>query len=285
MADLSQRVRTLQRACDLIRNTAGREGRFVQLAPCDDIVIAGDLHGHIENLQAICKLANLQVHPNRHLVFQEFIHSKRYYPKGGDRSHQSLDLFAALKGQFPQRVHLLMGNHELAQWTDRPVMKADVSLNELFRSGVNEAYGDMGPTIYELYLKMFAALPLAIRTSNRIFLSHSLPRAKVIDQFALHQLTTEAVTLTDLTPNGTVYELLWGRDTRQDNTTKFLQAVQCDWLITGHIPCEEGFDYPNENQLIVDACGYPATVAVVPGNRPMTRDEFRNCIRFLDSAE
>ncbi|MCX7665083.1 MAG: metallophosphoesterase [Gemmataceae bacterium] len=285
MADLSQRVRTLQRACELIRNTSGRQGRFLQLPACEEIIVVGDLHGHIENLQAVYKLANLQAHPNRHLIFQEFIHSKRYYPKGGDRSHQALDLFAALKGQFPQRVHLLMGNHELAQWTDRPVMKGDVSLNELFRQGVNEAYGEMGTTIYELYLKMFAALPWAIRTSNRVFISHSLPRAKVLDTFSLHLLTTEAVTLADLSPQGTIYELLWGRDTRQETATKFLQLVDCDWLITGHIPCEEGFEYPNEKQLIVDACGYPATVALISGQHPVTREQFRNAVRFLDSAE
>ena len=39
-----------------------------------------------------------------------------------------VDLFAALKVQFPKQVHYLPGNHEMAQWTGRTVLKADEDL-------------------------------------------------------------------------------------------------------------------------------------------------------------
>ena len=104
------------------------------------------------------------------------IHGKFRYPRGGDKSHQLVDLFAVLKGQFPKQVHFIPGNHEMAQWTNRPVLKADENLNALFQDGVMEAYGpQFGPQIYDAYLELFQAIPVVIRTSNRVVVSHSQP--------------------------------------------------------------------------------------------------------------
>ncbi len=133
------------------------------------MVIAGDLHGHVPNFQAVYQQAELAKHPRRHLVLQEVVHGKFRYPLGGDKSHQLLDLFAALKNQFPTRVHLLMGNHELAQWTDRPILKGDEDLNLLFVNGLQEAYGEQASGIYgglqaQACSRRFAAS--AIRTAN-----------------------------------------------------------------------------------------------------------------------
>src|SRR5204862_5721042 len=134
---------------------------------------------HIQALYQACALSQ---HPRRHLVPQKLLHGKYAYPLRGDKSHQLLDLFASLKNQFPKHVHMLMGNHELCQWTDHFVMKDERDLNLYFRAGVGEAYGERGDDIYAAYMRLFAVLPLALRTSNRIFMSHSLPRGKVVDQ-------------------------------------------------------------------------------------------------------
>ena len=42
------------------------------------------------------------------------------------------------KCQHPRQVHFLIGNHELAQATDRLIAKDDVELNDLFKRGVRE---------------------------------------------------------------------------------------------------------------------------------------------------
>ena len=73
---------------------------------------------------------------------QELVHGPFRYPQGGDKSHQLVDLIAALKCQYPQRVHYLLGNHELAQWRRQAIGKGDVDQNELFRTGITNAYGD-----------------------------------------------------------------------------------------------------------------------------------------------
>src|SRR5438874_580356 len=59
----------------------------------------------------------------------------------------------------------------------------DVDWNVLFREGVNNAYAPRGDEIYAAYLELLAAVPLALRTPNRVFLSHSLPSAKHLPNF------------------------------------------------------------------------------------------------------
>ena len=84
----------LRQATALIRATAGRRGHLVELPACTDILVAGDLHGHVPHFQLLLQIADLDNHPGRHFVIQELIHGKHHYPGGGDKSHQLVDLFA-----------------------------------------------------------------------------------------------------------------------------------------------------------------------------------------------
>jgi hypothetical protein len=282
MPDPDRLLRTLFKAADAVRRTPGRMGRFVQLQGAAEVLVAGDLHGHVGNFQAVYQAADLAKNPKRHLVLQEVIHGKFLYPGGGDKSHQLLDLFAALKCQFPSQVHMLLGNHELAQWTNRMVMKEDRDLNVIFTEGVVEAYGpEKGPAIYEAYLRLFGVLPLALRTANRILISHSLPREKAISKFELRHLETDMFPPEDLTVGGSVYELLWGRDTRAETCNAFLKKVDADWLVSGHIAQATGFDRPNPRQIIVDCCDSPAAYVLLPADRPITAEEFAGSIRMI----
>jgi Calcineurin-like phosphoesterase len=286
MPDPDRLLRTLYKAADATRLTPGRRGRFVQLDGASEVLVAGDLHGHLGNFQAIYQVAELAKNRKRHLVLQEVIHGKFRYPTGGDKSHQLLDLFAALKCQFPGQVHLLLGNHELAQWANRMVMKDDKDQNAIFREGVIQAYGpDKGLTIYEGYIRLFGVLPFALRTANRIFLSHSLPREKFQARFELRHLETDVFPPEDLAVGGSVYELVWGRDTRPETCNAFLKKVEADWLVTGHIPCEGGFARPNPRQLVLDSADTPAAYALLPADRPLTPEMFEGSVRMIEARD
>jgi hypothetical protein len=273
MPDPQKLLTTLRRAVQAFRDTPGRRGRVVSLGDAADVIVAGDMHGNVENFRLLLGKAALAAHPRRHLVLQELVHGPFAYPAGGDKSHQLLDLLAALKCQFPARVHMLLGNHELSQWTERLIGKGDVDYNELFRLGVATAYGDAAPDVYATYECLFAELDLAVRTPNRVFMSHSLPAASKLAEFDLSALEREGIDESVWLPGGSAHSLVWGRDMRPSNITAFLQKVDADWLITGHIPCEKGYDVPNERQLILDALGTPACYCLFPADKPVTQQD------------
>jgi hypothetical protein len=272
----------LRQAITLVRATPGRRGRVVELQDCTDVLVAGDLHGHVVNFQVLLKAADLGNHPTRHFILQELIHGKFRYPKGGDKSHQLVDLFAALKGQFPKQVHYIPGNHEMAQWTNRPVLKADENLNVLFQSGVTEAYGPQyGPQIYSTYLELFQSLPVAIRTPNRVLVSHSQPTAHVLSLFDPASLNTDTHAPADLQPGGAVHSLLWGRDTAALTTTQFLLKMNADLLVSGHIACEQGYSVPSERQIILDCAECPGGYVLFPTTFPLTHKDLIGHIRTI----
>jgi hypothetical protein len=263
------------------RDTPGRRGRVVLLADADDVLVAGDLHGNLENFRRLLLKADLAHHPRRHLVLQELIHGPFHYPAGGDKSHQLVDLAAALKCQHPRQVHYLLGNHELAQATNRRVWKNEFDVNEAFRAGVDSAYGAHAAEVYAQYLQLFAAIPLAVRTPNRVFVSHSLPSAGHQPEFSPAVLDRDASRDADLCPGGPVYALVWGRDLRADTVNAFLGMVDAELLVTGHLPCEGGYAVPNDRQVVLDSLGDPAAYVLFPADRPLTHSELVDCVRFL----
>jgi hypothetical protein len=272
----------LRQATALVRATPGRKGHTVSLENCTEVLVAGDLHGHVAHFRALLKLADLTNHPTRHLVLQEIIHGTFRYPKGGDKSHQLVDLFAALKCQFPKQAHYLPGNHELSQWTDRPVLKADENQNALFLEGVMEAYGPtFGPQIYAAYLDLFQACPAVLRTPNSVLVCHSLPATRSLALFDPTRLERDTYADEDVQPGGTVHSLLWGRETTTYAVTNFLQIMGAELLVSGHIACNEGFVIPNDRQVIVDCAEPPGGYVLFPTDRPLTHQELVACVKTI----
>jgi hypothetical protein len=281
MPDPHRLLKTLQRAIQAFQGTPGRRGRFIEIHDVAELMVVGDLHGNLENFRSILQRAQLGSFPDRHLVLQEVVHGHYRYPGGGDKSHQLLDLLAALKCQHSRQVHMLLGNHELAQWTGQAVAKVDADLNVQFREGVNAAYGTQAASIYAAYQDLFRVLPLVLRTPNRVLLSHSLPSASRMAAFDPLMVEQDSHEERDLHPGGAVHALVWGRDTRSATVTAFLQKMDADLLITGHIPCERGFDVPNERQLILDASGTPACYCLFPTGRLLKQQDLINCVGTL----
>lgn len=272
----------VRHACDLVRSLPGRRGHLIDLSEADDVVVAGDLHGHVPNFQAIWKLADLAKHPRRHLVVQELIHGPLHYPGGGEKSHQLVDMIAVAMGQFPGRVHYLPGNHEMGQWTGRKIQKGDADLNEQFRLGVLTAYGPaLMPDIYRAYFEFFQNCPLGLRTRNLAFISHSLPPGRHLPLFELRHLEAEEFGPKDYEPGGTAYGMVWGRDTTEETCTEFLRKVDCDWLVTGHIPADDGYTRPSPRHITLDCSNRPGGYVILPADRPLTEDDWHACIGLI----
>jgi hypothetical protein len=274
-------LRTIQQAAHICRQTPGRLGRCVTLTDCTELLISGDIHGNLPLLRQLIAQADLGRHPTRHVVVQELVHGPHRYPQGGDKSHQLVDVVAAWINQYPGRVHYLLGNHELAQWTERKIVKNDEEMTSSFAQGVRHAYGTHAEPIYESYLRLFAALPIALRTPNGGWLSHSLPNARQLGELSLAKLEVAEHAPDDLLPGGIVYAMTWGRDTAAEHVEQFLQRVAADWLITGHIAQPTGYARPSARHIILDSMHSPGAICQIPTTQPLDGDAIEAAIRLV----
>ena len=283
MPDPQKILATIRRATELFRATPGRKGGLITLDDSvEDVMVVGDLHGNIPALRRVLIDADLANHPGRHLVLQELVHGNKFYPdEAGDRSHQLVDLVSALKCQNPERVHLILGNHELSELTGRPIAKAGVALNALFRQGVSTAYGAGADAIYDAYRGLFAALPLAIRTPNRVFLCHTIPDPMDLEDFDASIFDADAWPDRAMARHGAVYAITWGRNTDPENIDKFAQIVDADWFITGHQPCDDGFRQANHRQIIIDGTDPYPTYCLFPARGSATVESLLQGVRVF----
>jgi hypothetical protein len=283
MPDPRKVLTTVRRATELLRATPGRSGGIVAPREADEIMVVGDLHGNLPAFKKALNLAALDRYPRRHLVLQELIHGKMMYPdEKGDRSHQLVDVVAALKCQYPDRVHVILGNHELSELTGRIIGKDGKALNLIFRQGIMTAYGAAADEIYEAYKGLFAAMPLAVRTANRVFVCHTLPDEDDLDRLDLSLLTTDAWPPESMQRHGTIYALTWGRDTDPAVADRFAEMVDADYFICGHQPCEEGFRQANHREIIIDGTDPNPTYCLFPTTEPLTIEALLKSVHIID---
>lgn len=285
MPDPVKLIATIKQAAQLQRRQPGRIGKFVELTDCDEVLVVGDLHGHLANFKRVLQLAKLGENPRRHVVLQELIHGPfRYANDGGELSHRLVDVVSAYICQYPGRVHYLLGNHELAQWTRREIAKNNESLNNQFVLGVCTAYPEHTEAMMQAYEELFASLPVAIRLPNRIFLSHSLPGANRLTTWNLEQIQKESYPEDDYKMGGCVHSVVWGRDTSESTSKTYLEMVGADLLISGHIPTEQGYETPNSQQVILDGKDENAHILLFPTLESLTQEQLLKHLIKLNEA-
>lgn len=280
---IEQVIATFQRATEANLRTPARRGNVIVLTPevADDVLVTADLHGHRRNFNTIRRLAALDEHPRRHLILQEVCHGGPTYPaNGGCMSHGMLEDVARLKAQYPERVHFLLSNHELAELTDYPILKAKRMLNLVFRLGLQEMYGPAADKVREAFLPFIRSCPLAARLPGDVVVCHSLPEE--VDRLGWDATVFDRpLGLLDLREQSPVFRLVWGRDFREANARAFARLIGAKVLVHGHEPCEQGYQVPNSVQLILDCAGDKGTYLLVPTDRGYSHDELAARVRFL----
>jgi len=92
-----------------------RRGNVIHLEPDDDVVVAGDIHGHRMGLAKALAYADVAANPRRRLILQEIIHGPLDERTGHDRSIELLQRAVRLQSEHPERVLFLLGNHDIAE--------------------------------------------------------------------------------------------------------------------------------------------------------------------------
>jgi hypothetical protein len=241
----------LHKAAELNLEDPFRAGSLLCFPEDCQVVMTGDLHGHHRNFEKLVKHCRLEGRPEQNVILHEMIHADPDLTGGVDHSFAVLLDAAKWKTYFPDQVHFLQSNHELAHLQKQSITKGGRIVNEEFERGVAEVLGaDQIDSVLEAIDQFIGSFPIAGRTANRIFLSHSLPDAADMSHFdpdCVHQPADKL----DLTENGSVYDLVWGRRHTPELLDELGAAYDADFFLIGHQPQDFGYQVELDRLIIL----------------------------------
>jgi hypothetical protein len=232
------------------RSDKFRRGNLIHLATEGSLIVTGDLHGHQRNFEKITTYADLANHPGRHVMLQEIIHGGSVDSKDGCLSYRLLFDVARYKLSFPDRVHIIMGNHDTAFINDSEIIKSGKEMNRSISSALHREFGDKSSLVKDAIRRFLLSQPLAVRCDNRIWLSHSLPSDRYLEEFDRGVLD-RPLEQNDLVRGGPAYVLVWGRQHNQTLLDQMVKLLDVDTFILGHQPQEQGWGVAGTNLIIV----------------------------------
>ena len=201
---------------------------MVDLGPelAEEVMITGDLHGHRDNFNAIRRVAALDEHPGRHLILQEVCHGGPTYPSnGGCMSHAMLEDVARLIVQVsrPGPFHPGQPRAGRADRLSHPEEQADaqpaVPLGVAARVRPGHGEGPRG------VLPVPAELPAGGPPARRGVRLAQLPGQRRPAAASTRRIFSTPAGPGEYHERTGVFELVWGRDYRQENAEAFAELV------------------------------------------------------------
>lgn len=227
-----------------------RRDNLVRLPADGSVVVTGDLHGHRRNFERIVAYADLENNPKRHLVLQEIIHGGPEDTLGGCLSYKLLFDIIRYKLSLPDRVHIIMGNHDTAFINRSEVMKDGREMNRAMCLAMEREFGKDAADVELATRQCLFSQPLAVRCDNRIWMSHSLPADRLIDKFDPN-IFNRQLKINDIVRPGSAYLLTWGRKHSQTLLDNLAKTFDTDIFVLGHQPQDQGWCQVGKNLLIL----------------------------------
>jgi len=240
----------LRRAAEANNAEKCRRGNLVRLPAEGSLIVTGDLHGHRRNFERIVAYADLENNPDRHLVFQEVIHGGEEDSLGGCLSYKLLYDVFRYKLNFPDRVHIIMGNHDTAFINNSEVMKDGREMNRAMRQAMEREFGPTTADVELATRQLLFSQPLAAKCDNGIWISHSLPADRLVDKFDPGILDRQ-LKINDVVRPGSAYLLTWGRKHSQSLLDKMAETFDADIFVLGHQPQDQGWCQAGKNLIIL----------------------------------
>ncbi len=242
----------LDRAAHANLNSPQRNGSVIDLPHHGQLLITGDLHDARINFAKVLSLAALGQSPDRHVILQEMVHGENLV-NGVDLSYRMLVEAAALSLQYPQQVHTLLANHELAQINGDDISKHGVSSVDAFNDGIDFVFGDDGDAVRKAIIRYVKSFALAVRCANGIMCCHSLPHQRHREKFDPMVLTRTPNDHDLYGPKGSAYLMVWGRNIAQNWASDLASLWGCDEFVMGHQPAEMGYECAGDTMLILNS--------------------------------
>lgn len=271
-ADIFRQAAEFSRKCPFLK------GSVLELPDYGQLVMTGDMHGHWRNFEKLQRFCDLEMAPVRHVLLHELIHEEPASPSDPDMSHLLLLEAARWKCEFPDQVHFLQSNHELSQLTGHEIAKGGRIVTHDFVRGLSRTYGADVDRVLEALLDLLASHPLAARTANRVFLSHSLPGSRTLPDFRPSDLAAPS-NRDDLMERGTAYSLVWGRYQTPEILDRLTESLDVDYFICGHQPQEDGYGVVHDRMLILASDHNHGVFLPFDLRRPVTMNDLTRMIR------
>lgn len=232
------------------RSVEFRDGNIIHLPETGRLVVTGDLHGHRKNFEKVMSFSDLENNPDTHIVFQEILHGGAEDEFGGCISFKLFFDILRMQIRFPKQVHLIMGNHDTAIITDSDVMKGGREMNRPFQKAMKHCFSEGYEPVKAALIECLLSQPLAVKTSRKIWVSHSLPANRFADDFDT-SVFEKQLQAEDLKRPLPAYTLTWGRDHSKETLAKLGGKFDVSTFILGHQPAETGFRLVSENTIIL----------------------------------
>jgi serine/threonine-protein phosphatase PP1 catalytic subunit len=221
-------------------------GKLIELPKKGRALIVTDLHGNLDDFISFIQ------------IWKDFKDDNDYFIITGDLIHamgveddRSLELLDYVKSHCEtfRKFHLLLGNHEWATISDVSIYKGGVNqtlsfevlLKEKFKAGWREKLDE--------YTDFLEKLPIAVKTRNKVFISHAGPPKDVKSVKDLVNIAEGGYL-----GNTNLFQILWNRygDYSKKDLDCFLKVVNCNAMIVGHTPVD-GIKLIGKKQLIVSS--------------------------------
>jgi len=259
-----------------------RTGQVVHLPPGHEVWLTGDIHDHRTNFNRILAAARLDQNPTRHLILHELIHGDHFDDAGAEDSWKMLYVAAELKCDYPDQVHFLFANHDLAQIHGEGIIKSGLSVCEAFNKGVARDFPGHDMNVQLAITEFLLSLPLAIKLPNGIWMSHSIPTDEQVNTFDYSVFERTPLTADDYKKKiSPVYQLIWGRKYSESGVKTFAEKVGARLLITGHQPQEMGHSTVGEQMLIIDSSHNHGVYLPINTTNTYTLEDLRQNLRPL----
>lgn len=249
--DADQVIETFQTAADENKLSSLRAEQVVNLPDEGEVWMTGDIHDNRANFAKVTRLADLGNNPTRHLILHELIHGDYFDDKHAEGSWLTLCRAAELKCDFPQQVHFLLANHDLAQIHGEGIMKAGLSVCEAFTAGVKRDLGAQAGNVNIAISEFFLSFPLAVRSASGLYFCHSLPTDSQIESFDYTVFDRPLEGADYKRRTGPVYQLIWGRGVTPAGAAAFAEKVGAKLVVTGHQPQDTGYLVNGDHHLII----------------------------------
>jgi Icc-related predicted phosphoesterase len=250
--------------------------KLIELPLKGKALIITDLHGNLEDFERYMEIWKEFNNKNNHLILTgDFIHS--CYEIDG-----SLEIIDSVKKNYEREknFHVLLGNHEWAQIIDESVYKGGLNQTRDFQNLIYNKYEDQADKKLESYKKFFKTLAIAIKTDNKVLISHAGPSPHLKSEDDIKNISEN-----DYSRNCVLYEMVWNRNMEcsRNYLDPFLKHFNCNASIVGHTPVN-GVEL-HGNQLIVSSSfgmGRKAYVELDLEEEINTGRDLLKMVKYLD---